>query len=59
VPAVARHQRRSENSSHRTQLAGEGEFADEFVALEIVPRDTANGGEDADGDGEVEASALD
>ncbi len=59
APADAgRVQHRRQHALHRAQLAGEREFADEFVAGERLARQSAVGGEDAERDRQVEAAAV-
>lgn len=53
-----RGQAGGEHAGNRAQLAGEGELAEEFLALQRGQRDEAVGGEDAEGDGQVEAAAF-
>ena len=48
-------QRGRQDAIDRAQFAGEAELADEFVLVERLQRDLPARGEDAQGDGEVEA----
>src|SRR3990172_3004200 len=47
-----------QNAAPRPELAGQGQFPDHFVLAEMDRRDLAGSGQDADGNGEVEAAAV-
>jgi hypothetical protein len=47
-----------QRAAYRPQFAGEGQFPGELVAVQLVGGDLAGGGEDAQGDREVEAAAF-
>ena len=55
--ARSSHHRRYDGI-HRAQFAGQGQFANEFMAGQRVQRDLPTGGQDAQGDGKIEAAAI-
>ena len=58
APAPTGRAGRGNRPGHRPQTAVEGEFAQEFMLVEQVLRQLAGRGENAKGDGQVEAPAL-
>ncbi len=58
APATLCLQHHGERTADRTQLTGEGKFSRELVSVEIVLRNLARGGQNAERDGEVESPAF-
>ena len=58
APGTAAGQRCGEHAIDRTDLPGQRQFAEEFPAIQRLARDLAAGGEDAQGDRQVEAAAV-
>lgn len=58
APCVARRQRGRQYASHWPDRPGQGQFAEALQAVEGGAGQLAAGGEDAECDGQVEATAV-
>ena len=51
-------QSHGDHAARRAQLPGQGQFADELISMEGLCRHLPRGGQDAEGDGQVEMAAF-